>query len=184
MRAIVLGCVSLLAASAAQADVGIGASIRSDDAAVYVPVMAEKLMVEPYVSYSREKDDIGPDSETTTIGVGVFGVAAPADNFSIYFGGRLARLNDEVVTPLTDFITGVSVGVTRSETEGYAIAPTLGFQYHVIERFTVGAEVGVEYSDVDLERVVEPLGQPSLPSLTLNRKSTETKARVILRFFF
>ena len=32
----------------------------------------------------------------------------------------------------------------KTENEGNSVVPTIGFEYHVIERFSIGAELGVE----------------------------------------
>jgi len=194
MRTIFIVCVSLLITSVAEADAGFGASLGSDDSTIYVPVtVSERIMVEPYLSYSRQKarPESGPQpgatrGETTTIGLGIFGRKIPAEHFSIYYGARLSHRRDKHETSLTDFNTGAVTSVGRVDVSGNTVAPTLGFQYNVLEHFTIGAEVAVEHSSMNLKSGTEvPPGTPA-PSLDvrLDNNSTTTQTNIVLRYFF
>jgi len=194
MRTFLIVCVAFLTTSAAEADAGFGASFRSEDTTIYVPVtISKKIMIEPYLSYSRQNahPESGPQpgatrGETKTIGVGVFGRMIPAEHFSIYYGARLAHRWDKHETSLTDFNTGAVTSVGHVDVSGNTVAPTLGFQYNVLEHFTIGAEIAVEHSSRNLESGTEMPPGTSVPSLDvrLDNSSTATRTNIILRFFF
>lgn len=194
IRVLLAACISVLGAAVARADVGIGVSVRSDDATIYVPVATSKrFMVEPYVHYSRQRSrpELGQPigattAEASTIGVGIFRTAVPAENFSIYYGGRLAHTRERNVVLTSDFNTGAVSAVNRVDIDGETVAPTLGFQYHILKHLTIGAEVAVEYSDLELKSTTEmPPGVPAeeLGAL-LKSTHTETATNIILRFLF
>jgi hypothetical protein len=187
LRLVYCAC-ALLAVVAAEADVGIGVSAKSDEATAYIPITAGRFMFEPYFRSSDqavEEESTTQHTEAHALGLGIFRVVAPAERVTFYYGGRLAHLEEELRSDLT------STGTTfrTSETEGHSIVPTIGFQYHVIERLSIGAEVGVDRREV--ERVITNFNirPPSLPQIpptvsTSKTTSTDTKAELIVRLFF
>jgi hypothetical protein len=164
--------------TAAEADVGLGLSAKNDNTTVYVPITAGRFMFEPYFRYSDDEfeDDnaFTIDTEAHALGVGVFRLVEPNERVTFYYGGRVARLDQE---------QGAIV------TEGHSIAPVAGFQYHVIERLSIGAELGVDRSEIESVRTTPGFTIGNLPPIppsisTTNTISTDTKAELIVRFFF
>ncbi|HEX5421135.1 MAG TPA: hypothetical protein VFY39_14160 [Gammaproteobacteria bacterium] len=186
MRVLIVLCVWLLAA-AAQAEPGIGASVNSGSETIYVPVtLSAKFMAEPYLSYQTEKQKTGTEvtSKATTIGVGLFRTRDFAENFTIYYGARLAYLKQEQSTTVTNFITGELAGINQIELDGYSIAPTLGFEYRVAGHLTVGAEIAAEHSDLDGKEATESPTGLALTTVNQSRIRTQTMTNIILRYFF
>ena len=195
-RLIGLAC-ALAVSFAAEADVGVGVSANAEDATVYVPVTLARLMLEPHFRFAdSDSSEVGlrqnpeipiptntvSESETYTIGIGIFGLAKPADRVTIYYGGRLARIDGHSSSRPPPAPVGTVP--FKSDTDGHSIAPTVGLHYHPIERFSVGAEIGWDYS------YVEPVSVSSaVPGFTPTRTTQKTttkdsRADIVLRFFF
>jgi hypothetical protein len=183
---------AVLTAVAVEADVGIGVSAKSDEATAYIPITAGRFMFEPYFRSSDKEDQQGTTAhtESNSLGIGIFRLVEPAERVTVYYGGRLARLEEKQWTEQRD---GDVFATT--EREGHSIVPSIGFQYHVIERFSVGAELGVQRGEVQETvtqyRTIFVPGPPSdvVPGPVSNidtskASSTETKVEFIVRFLF
>ena len=193
MRAFV-AIVCLLLAATARADVGIGASVASNDATIYVPITTSRLMIEPYIRYSDNQQTFnstlspvsGPREqqfENYDVGVGFFGVRQPKDRVTLYYGGRVAYSKQLVDTTFVDLSIPTPVLVNRTELDGYEIVPAVGLTYSVIERLSIGVEVGWFYSKLDGQEFFSSSFSP--PSdLDQELTSNGTRAAVIVRFFF
>jgi hypothetical protein len=200
MRFAVVAICTLMVVTPAEADVGIGISAKTDSATVYIPVTVRRFMFEPYVrATDRESETlstIGTDFPVTTasasglearvVGLGVFRLVPFTERVTLYYGGRLARI-DEQAESFT------AIGATTpppfsqpsqsSTADGRAIIPTLGFHYNVVERLSIGGEIGLDFSEVDLlttNRSQFGSTQTSISKVTTN----DTHAEIILRFFF
>ena len=196
---LALAIICALVATAAKADVGIGVSAKTDSATIYIPITVRRFMFEPYVrATDRESETVSTTGTTfpvTTssasevqayaVGVGVFRLVPLADRFTLYYGGRLARIDEET--------TGAGIGLdpfpivsqssSQSVVEGHSISPALGFHYSFIERLSIGAEIRLEHADVDVDTISRSATgstQTSQSQITTN----DTRADVILRFFF
>jgi hypothetical protein len=175
MRFVVVVVSACAFTAPAVADVGVGAVVGNEEA-ILIPIRLSSVIIEPYLGY-READ-VGPTStEGQTVGVGVFGSSMRGDNVSIYYGARLADINDESSSTLVDPITGLPIAQSRSDIDGYRIAPTVGFQY-TISRVAIGAEIGWAYEEVDQS---VSFGGPSTERTT---EAEGTFANVVFRFFF
>jgi len=186
MRFLPIVLVCAFTASA-RADFGIGASVGTEDATILFPIRLSSVIVEPSLGYyDRDIEPRAVSAEGRSIGVGVFGLSTAGDNLSIYYGARLADLSDESSSALLDPFTALPVGQTRTEVDGYLVAPTVGFQY-AISRVVIGAEIGWEYRDVDQEgSTTITNGGVTLP-LSTTRSSTVargTHATIVFRYFF
>ncbi len=183
-------CGLLISLTAHSAELGIGASVKSSDSSIYLPItVSPKFRIEPYLRYTdldTESSSISTiSSESLAIGVGLFRLIKPAENISIYYGGRVAYLSDEttfrpfaVPVPPIGFIQPVQFE-SRSELDGYSIFPAAGFEYHFSEHLSIGVEVGWEYSKLDGTTSIT--GSP-IEGTKIERNNT--RANVILRFFF
>jgi hypothetical protein len=194
----VAAAVFALACSSASADVGIGVSAKTDSVTIYIPVKAGAFLFEPYVraidrdSESQGTTGLGLPSLSATqiqahaIGVGMFRLVSVADRFTLYYGGRVARLDEELKSFSGSGINAaanLASPAQVSSLEGHSIAPTLGLQYNVMERLSIGAEIAIERSEQD----VISFSRGSVLTTQTSRSeiaTTETRADLILRFFF
>jgi hypothetical protein len=196
---VTVAIICALAATSAAAEVGIGVSAKTDSATVYVPVTVGRFMIEPYLrATDRESDQAitlaGSPSiaaslmqtKAQAIGVGIFRVVPLAERVTMYYGGRIGRI-DEELEAYADSGTISAPPVPElsqsSTVEGHEIIPTLGFHYGIAERFSVGGEVGLDYSDVELTST--NLSSPFFTQTSRTQLSTtDTRAEIVLRFFF
>jgi hypothetical protein len=195
-RLIGLACV-LAATFAAEADVGVGVSGNGHDTTVYVPITPGRLMLEPYFRFAdSDSSEVGlrwnpelpiptnsvSESDSYSIGMGIFGLLEPAERVTIYYGGRLARIKRNASS--ASLLAPANFAPSTVDADGYSIAPTVGIQYQPIERFSVGAEIGWDYSEV--EDVSMSSGPAALPRGTTTRTITtkDSRADIVLRFFF
>jgi len=185
---VVLICLLAVNTSSA-ADFGFGASFKSNESTIYVPVhIGKHFMVEPFFRYEdRDSQNFGAEisSKDSIIGVGLFAVLKPLEKASVYLGARAAYVDQEqsITTPIFGVIQpnpGSSLQ-RKTKQDGYSIAPTLGFEYWIIEHLTIGAEVAWEY--VDLDGSYTSNFAPS-SSTSVDSKSNGTRTNIILRFYF
>src|SRR5688572_16774327 len=101
--------ICALVATSAAADVGIGVSAKTDSATIYIPITVKRFMFEPYIrATDRESETVSTTGTTFpvtvastsevqayAVGVGVFRLVPLADRFTLYYGGRLARIDEE-----------------------------------------------------------------------------------------
>lgn len=169
MKRVLITAVSLAAFAseiASAADFGIGLSVKSSDTTIYVPIeISPAFRVEPSVSYSETKQASGnttTKSTNTNVGAGLFGKSQVADSIELYYGGRIAYVESKAESSTAlPFPASVSV-----KSDGYRIAPTLGFQYFFNEHISLGGEVAWAHTDLD------------------NVESDGTTSNVILRYKF
>jgi hypothetical protein len=192
--------VVILAGSfVANADVGIGVSANADDATVYVPLTVGSFMLEPYARFADNDSSLvgrrsNPEvpggiptntvseGESYTIGMGIFHSTAPAERVSVYYGGRLAHTTGN--TSSLSLLAPAGTLPAERDIDGNSITPAVGIQYHPIERFSVGVEIGWEFTEVDDVSVnAGPAGVPRTPT-TRTVKARDTRADIVLRFFF
>lgn len=187
----------LLGSLPSYAEVGIGAAVESDDSTVFVPIVPlPRFMIEPYVRYADVDVETSTtatvfpagrtDGESWSLGIGLFRLLEPAENFAVYYGGRLARVREETVSTaliISQFPIGIDPPVQRSELDGHVISPTVGIEYRISKRFSVGAEIGWERAE--LEGTTSTQNVAGTP-VTLDRsiETTDTRGSVIVRFFF
>ena len=189
MRLAVLVICALLAASA-RADVGIGVSAKSDNATIYIPITVGRFMIEPFVRATDRDDETisAPPStsrslsevQASEIGVGVFRTVPLVDRVNMYFGARLASLDEESMTTST---SGIVVQSQTANAEGESIGAALGFQYSIMERLTIGAEIRLERTETEAEINFVPAAGMTLTASS-EGTSYDTRADLVLRFFF
>jgi hypothetical protein len=170
---------SLAAAQVARAetDAGIGVSIQSDDSTIYVPIdFNKKFRLEPSLRYLKDEQDIGGgfqvQQESLELGIGLFGLGGIGEQLRFYYGGRLAYIRSELDT--ID-VFGFDSFRQRSDVDGFRISPTLGFEYLINDRFSIGAEAEYFFQDLDTDA---GFGGDH------DRHSSGTDTRLIARFKF
>jgi len=156
------------AAPAFAADVGLGVSVESGDSTIYVPIdINETFRIEPLLRYVEAKREIDTGvigtlrQRTLQIGTGLFAVKSLAESFDLYYGARLSYLKSE-----PDYS---NEAIAISDSDGYSIAPTLGFEYSFNKHLSIGGEAEWFYQDINGD---------------LDAKATGTDTRLILRFRF
>jgi len=138
---------------------GIGLSVQSDDSIIYAPIdFNKKFRVEPSIRYLKNETDTGVgvdiESETLELAVGLFGLSEVSESIRIYYGGRLAYIDQEtdqaIFSPLFPAVGG-NIVVGRADADGFRISPTLGFEYMINDRFSIGGEAEYFFQDIDRE---------------------------------
>lgn len=155
MKKILVAGVLLGVSAVASADVsvGLGVSLRDfDTTTIYVPIDINKqIRVEPMVSFYQSKQETGntkEEREGFDIGAGVFFLMPTKYSVTLYVGGRLGLVSDEVETT-TYALSGAVLTRTKSDRDGFSIAPTVGFEYNFNDHISLGGEAGIGFSDVD-----------------------------------
>ena len=177
MKSRIALALTLAMSSSAFADVGIGVSIQSEDSRVYVPIdITESFRIEPLVRYYKNEESEG-DSEYKTkyseIGAGFFGKSGLTENLDFLYGVRVAYTKEKRVYQYANFDRDLDL-----ELDGYAIAPTIGFEYFVMEKFSIGGEVALAYTKMDGEE------DDSGDKIDVDDKTTETDTSLNVRFYF
>ena len=196
---LALAIICTMVATSANADVGVGVSAKTDSATIYIPITVRRFMFEPYVrATEREVESLSTTGTTLSItsasaseiqanaiGVGIFRLVPLAERFTLYYGGRLARLDEEVKSFNASALSAPSPQPsTSSSLEGQSIMATLGFHYNVIERFSIGAEIGFDHSDVETASINRSQSGAITQTSSSDLTTTDTRADVIFRFFF
>jgi opacity protein-like surface antigen len=164
-----LATIISVQAQAAEVDVGVGISIESDDSTIYIPIdIGDSIRIEPGVRYSETEIGNQLKAESLDLSVGLFKLMPIRESIRLYFGGRLAYVTAEI----DQSFAGQQ---SHTEDDGYRISPTLGFEYQVTERFSVGGEAEWFYLDMDEEN-----------SLGLDgaQRDQGTETRILFRFKF
>ncbi|MFC4309042.1 hypothetical protein ACFPN2_08120 [Steroidobacter flavus] len=166
--------LALCSSGAFAADFGIGIAARStDDRSVYLPIdIGESFRIEPHLRYAKNeaRNDVDFD-KTLDVGVGVLGLRKVGEAARVYFGARLSYIESEYRSQPSGFIFSQDV-------DGFAVAPTFGFEYLFGQHLSLGGEL--EYRFVDLEGNFRQQGL----TRDTERKSQGTQTRVVLRYKF
>jgi hypothetical protein len=147
VRLVAILCVC---SPTALADIGIGAVVGDEDAAILVPIRFSSILVEPHLGY-HSSDIEGPTTSPTStdgysVGVGLFGYRSAGENLTIHYGARLADFSEE--SSQNQNFNGTPLAKLETELDGYSVTPSVGFHYS-IGRMMVGAEIGWQYSEAD-----------------------------------
>ncbi len=168
--------VSLLLATPVYAvEWGLGASTKSDDNAIYFPVKAtDTLRIEPFLrQLKQEEDDDGRKSnyETFNIGIGLFSIANIKDKSHFYYGARASYT--ETKTKWQHHY-----GDSKTKSYGYTLSPTIGFEYFITDKISIGAEAEWAYFDTS--------GSETNNGVKTDREFTETdtNTRILIRYLF
>jgi opacity protein-like surface antigen len=165
-----LATVMCVQAHAAEVNAGVGISIESDDSTIYIPIdIGDSIRIEPGVRYSETEIGNQLKAEFLDLSVGLFKLMPIRESIRLYFGGRLAYVTAEI----DQSFPGAQ---SHTEDDGYRISPTLGFEYHVTERFSVGGEAEWFYLDMDEEN--------SLGLADGAQRDQGTETRILFRFKF
>lgn len=123
----------------------VGVGITVPDVGVLLPInVGPHLRLEPFVDFFAARVDYPVTSDTvwdasTQIGLGLFSVAAPQEQFAVYFGPRIGYLHGS-----TRF--NGPPGQTSTTSKGWFVAGAIGGEYSVVSRFSVGGEAKVQFN--------------------------------------
>jgi len=167
--------------TAKESTFGIGVGIN-DYFTIQFPIETEGYLIEPSISiFQRNEDNSSPleiyknDYEETRAVVGVFKHISKSEKIQYFYGIRLgyvsSKSNYSRVTSLTN-------SSSKTETDGYLIAPTLGAQYYFIKNMSIGIDVSFTYTDKDGERIDNTV----VSEIGLTEYATESE--IVLRYYF
>ena len=132
-KLILLVSVCILSVSALS-DTGIGVSFQGNDGRVYIPHdLSDSLRIEPSIRYYKMKFSNNLDVENYEIGIGLFYKKETIKNMRILIGARAGYIDLD------------QTALNASSGDGYFIAPALGFEYFIGEKFSIGGEVALNY---------------------------------------
>ena len=118
--------------------VGIGGSVRSDDAAIYLPIeLSPAFRLEPFFAWSETETTTGGasfNSESRFLGAGGFFRMAVHERVQTYVGGRLAYVEMEA---------------GAMDVDGFSVEPTVGAEFFVTNRFSVALEAFLYRQELD-----------------------------------
>jgi len=172
---------AVLPIASQSADFGFGASFKSSESTIYFPIKVNsKFMLEPYVRYA-DNDSVsitGIQNNSTkdlAFGLGTFWVTQPLDSTFLYIGARVAYMKKEQVVTTQVGITSTSF---TQDMDGYLVAPTIGFEYFVIEHVSIGGEVAYEYSSIDGDTT------GTFSTTSTEQEFSGTRTNILLRYYF
>jgi hypothetical protein len=169
MKRLLLPAVLALLPAVASADIGLGASLRDSDPTLYLPIEPDEILrIEPFFAWS-DQDVSGPvdvSTESLTIGVGLFRKLEIHDRTRVYFGARVgfSQLKQTSSDPAAADLDG----------DGYAIEPTLGIEYRIVDQVAVSFEALLYYHSFS-----EGIG-----AADFDRDVVGTSNQILLRAYF
>jgi len=179
---LLIGVLVTLSASPSVADktsFGIGAAVN-DGVNIYFPIKTEHLLIEPTLAYIKTKNEttdpfsFNSEDESIKVGVGIFKNDSVLKDIDIYYGARIGYIKSEhQISPAiagTPFI---------NKSNGYFIAPTIGAAYYLIDKFSIGLDVSINYANSHGDVTNGSSGTSDTSSTT-----TQTAAEIIVRYHF
>ena len=162
--ALLLAATAVIAPTppAAAADWGVGVFFDGQGSTVAVPIRLESLMIEPEVTLFKTSTDT-QDGRFVTLATGIYLRRELGPLFEAYYGGRIGYTlakSDNATPPDT-------------ETRSWLIAPTFGVQHYLSKQFSLGLDVGLQYSNSEQKATT-----------TTDRTDWNTVTRVLLRAYF
>lgn len=141
MAGLMLASSMAFAAQQPAGEIGLGiahANNGGNATTIYVPyTLGNGMWVEPFVAYSHVEDSSGVETESFTVGAGLFKDVFSTAKTKAYVGSRIG------------YVYSNTPGVAGSE-GGLLVQPTLGFAYQPVSNVGLGAEAFVQYSDSDI----------------------------------
>ena len=200
MKKLSIIFLSLSVLSAYGAEIGVGASVRADDASIYLPVQfGESFRLEAELrAFEREAISTPVSSSSVTrsessvdsklFGLGAFYIKALNENLRTLLGLRASYVKTE-----NDGASAISgLGATAfsvRDVDGYEITPTVGLEYILNEKVSISVEAFWFDRNQDGEITTTTTSGGFFPVTTVtttdfSQDESGTDARVVLRFFF
>ena len=129
----------------------------------------------------------------SSIGTGVF-FAQSREKIRLHYGARFgyARTSTEFTSVSRTTTAATSTTNTTGKQAGYFVGPSLGGEYFLGDRFSLGAELHMRYTSTDgrQQSVVVPITPPPLnlivpspPQTTSSVRTIQTRASVVARVY-
>ena len=160
--AATVAALALHASLSSAADWGVGVFFDGQDSTIAVPIRLESLMIEPEVTLFKTSSDT-QDARFVTLATGIYLRRDLGPLFEAYYGGRIGYTlakSDNATPPNT-------------ETRSWLVAPTFGIQHFLSKQFSLGLDVGLQYSKSEEKATT-----------TTDRTDWNTVTRVLLRAYF
>lgn len=200
----VTGLLMDLVAGHSFADVGIGATVRSDVASLYIPwqlspefrlegelsrledetdedeVFFETVGVSPLPVFGSAANVANNDAEITEYGIGAFWTPEVRDNWLLLIGMRVNHAES------ASSISSPNFSIDR-ELSGIEWGPSFGMEYELLDDIHLALEYSYYIRDMDGESTTRSVGP--LDTVTVRRTESEvettgTRTRIVLRYFF
>ena len=157
------------------AQTGIGVSVQGDAGTIYVPVeISDAFRIEPTFEFRHNNEEqVDGDTYSMTnmkLGCGLFGKTELLEQLRTYYGVRLGYVYTQ-----RERSAGVSSDYDV-QTHGINVAPTLGLEFYITDRFSVGGEIAW-YFQYDHGAGDGDFGVD-------NETTTGTDSRLVARFYF
>ena len=185
---LIIGLI-LLSSFAFSEKVGLGFEIHTFPSSamegapfdIYIPTKTEGFLLEPKISYTsqeveRNSNDSATDEDYTektinvSISLGIFKLYT-RDKLDFYVGARIGTTISRYEIEYADSDYGVD---DEEEEESLIIAPTVGAEYNINDKISVGGEVMyLTYKNEDNES-----------SYTITETNSSLQSRLIIRFYF
>lgn len=167
---LLAGCSSV---AVAEVDYGVGLSVQNSDGVIRLPInISDTWRIEPSLRYSAYEQDGGfpdGDSKYMELDVGIFKKKMIADKVALLYGAKVGYLKSR-----STYNEGESV----NKEDGYSIAPTLGVEYNIMENFSIGGEIGLQYYNSDGSE--DDFGD----DVDTSKKYISTQTGISVRYFF
>lgn len=189
MNGIIIGTVIALGAIVpiSAADAGIGLSVKANDYAIYIPYKAsDRIQVEGVLHFAHQNgqgqltgmvpEDSHSSNTSATAGLGIFWLQPMGEKGRVYLGPRVTYIRNEFMarTPVYSF---------SNKGDGYAIAPTIGYEYFPVKNVSIGGEVGLEFGRYK-QINNQTFNGPDIGDATSHTSSSQTTSALILRLYF
>jgi len=173
---------SLLSLLAVAAEFGVGISLLEEGAVIYAPInLGEHWRIEPVVSVehleTRRKQYDDFYREVTLGAGGFYRYALSGHRTDVYLGTRLLMLRRDETKHDTTSMNRLHR--TDSEYRGYQTSVLAGVDYYFSDAFSIGGEVGLEYTDVDVTFTNTMMGRDKAST-----SDTRTRSNLIARYYF
>lgn len=155
------------------ADVGLGVSAFGEKQNIYIPVLLNPTtLLEGHFAY-LDSEESGYTTENVELGIGFFKKAAQTDKTNVYYGARFSYEESNFDANSNSYIT------TSSEQKGFKISPTIGFEYLITPKLSVGGEAEFYFGQYETDETNVFSGKTSV-----DQDKTGTDTRLVVRYFF
>lgn len=200
----VTGMLVAMVALEASAEVGIGATVRSDVTSLYIPwQVTPGFRLEGELSRLEDESDEdevffetvsgGPlpvfgtpgnvaenEAELTEYGIGAFWTPELRDNWLLLIGVRVNHAESE------SSISSPNISIER-ELSGIEWGPSFGMEYELLDNIHLALEYSYYIRDMDgqsTSRSVDPFDTVTVRRTDSEVEASGTRTRIVLRFFF
>ena len=159
-----LGMTALLATNVSAKEEALGVSVQGEPTIYFSFELDNGLRIEPSLLFHKSKDsgDTTYEYETYQLLVGIFKVKQHTDKTSIFYGSRIGYLA---------YHNKSTYAYSEDEhNEGYKIEPTIGFEYKLVDNFSISADASINYSNVNGKGTTD--------------QNTYTDTEVSVRYYF